>query len=115
MDDSLPFAAPRRKVLALARSAGSLEHFTRPAVWTKQPKEQPMPGHPHGNPDLIRQHKAVQRNGDQDLKGGEPRDKVIREPDEDGAPEERIAGIVKPDDGSRPHPPRMKGNPDHGR
>ena len=67
-----------------------------------------MSPHPSGNPDLIRQHKVIQRQGDQELKGAEPKGKDTPELDEDDLPSERTAGVVKQDDGSRPHLPKMK-------
>ena len=67
-----------------------------------------MPDHPTGNPDLIHQHKVIQRQGDQELKGAEPKGKDTPGLDEDALPEERAAGVVKPDDGSKPHLPSMK-------
>ena len=68
-----------------------------------------MPDHPSGNPDLNHQHKVIQRQGDQELKGAEPKGKDTAGLDETDLPEERAPGVVKPDDGSAPHLPRMKG------
>ena len=67
-----------------------------------------MPDHASGNPDLIHQHKVIQRQGDQELKGAEPKGKAAPGLDGDAVSEERVAGVVKPDDGSKPHRPAMK-------
>ena len=74
-------------------------------------KEVPIPDHPTGNSNLIHQHKVIQRQGDQELRGGEPKGKDapgLDERDEDDLPEELAEGVVKPDDGSKPHLPSMK-------
>jgi len=69
-----------------------------------------MPDHPTGNPDLIHQHKVLQRQGDQELNGAETKGKDL--PDAVGG-DEREAGIVIPDDGSKKHLPKMKPATDH--
>ena len=66
-----------------------------------------MPDHPIGNPDLIQQHKAIQRQGDREIRGGEPKGKETPGLGEEGLPEERVAGVVKPENGS-PTLPTMK-------
>ncbi len=66
-----------------------------------------MPDHPTGNPDLIHQHKVLQRQGDAELKGAEPAGKDAPGLEQDELPEERVAGVVKPDRGS-PRLPAMK-------
>jgi hypothetical protein len=71
-----------------------------------------MPDHPTGNPDLIHQHKAIQRQGDRELKGGEPKGKDTPSPDENGLPEQRTAGVVKSDNAAPPQLPMMKGATD---
>jgi len=67
-----------------------------------------MPDHSTGNPDLIHQHKVIQRQGNQELNGGEPRGKRTPGLEDDVLPEDRTVGVVKPDDGSKPHLPTMK-------
>lgn len=67
-----------------------------------------MADHPTGNPDLIQQHKAIQRQGDQELKGGETKGKEAPGLEDDALPEERSAGVVQPHDGSRTRLPSMK-------
>ena len=71
-----------------------------------------MPEHPTGNPDLIHQHKIIQRHGDQELHGAEPKRKGAFGLKEDDLSEARAAGVVKPDDGSAPRLPKMKGATD---
>ena len=70
-----------------------------------------MPDHPTGNSDLIHQHKAIQRQGDQELRGAEPKGKDTPGLDESDLPDERVAGVVKPGT-SPPHLPKMKGGTD---
>ena len=65
-----------------------------------------MADHPTGNPVLIQQHKAIQRQGDQELKGGEAKGQEAPSLEVDGLPEER--SVVQPDDGSRTRLPSMK-------
>jgi hypothetical protein len=63
-----------------------------------------MPDHPSGNPYLIQQHKVIQRQGDQELNGGEAKGSDLP----DALEAERGAGVVIPDDGSAAHLPKMK-------
>jgi hypothetical protein len=70
-----------------------------------------MPNHPMGKTDLIQRHKAIQRQGDQELNGAEPKGKDTPSLDESDLPNERAAGVVKPDT-SPPHLPKMKGATD---
>jgi hypothetical protein len=66
-----------------------------------------MPNHPSGNPDLIHQHKVIQRQGDQERNGAEVKGKDSPGLEEKDIPEERTAGVVKPN-GGQAHLPAMK-------
>jgi hypothetical protein len=67
-----------------------------------------MATHPTGNTDLIHQHKATQRQGDRELNGAEPKGKDAPGLQKDALPDERAAGVVRPDDGSKARLPSMK-------
>jgi hypothetical protein len=68
-----------------------------------------MSDHSTGNPELIHQHKVIQRQGDQELNGAEPKGEPLPG---DAELEERVAGVVIPDNRSQTHLSKMKASAD---
>jgi len=70
-------------------------------------EERAMADHPTGNPDLIRQHKAVQHQGDQELHGADAKGRDVEARDETLA-RANVAGVSKPSSELAKRPPQIK-------